>query len=48
MSIATVADEMIRVELDGGQHSLFYNFPLLLINLTKIWEALYDQFVPRH
>ena len=45
-SVTVVANGLILVELDGGQHFLFYNFPLLVINSTKVWEAFCDQFVP--
>ena len=42
-----VADDFILVELDGGQHSLFYNPSLSVLISTKVREAFRDQFVPR-
>lgn len=37
-----MANGLILVELDGRQQYLSYNLPLLVINLTKVWEACHD------
>ena len=39
-----MANDLIRVELAGGQHSLCYN-PFLVLIITKVWEVLCGQFV---
>ena len=41
-SVIAVANDLILVELDGGQYSLFYNphNPLLVLISTKVWGGI--------
>ena len=42
-----MANDLVLVEWDGEQYSLFHNLhPILVLILTKFWEAFnHDQFV---
>ena len=47
MSATAVTNDLILIELDNGQQSLFCNPSLLVIISTETWEAFLDHIVPQ-